>query len=146
MEEQLINNLSELGIVLGILAVTFFLAFLINRFFKRFRVNDIGISYDSDSDQAKEIIRSEVEAHPLLIDNRTPEQRQQGKPKVDVRLVMLRESSANLGAWAWTKDNADAFALGCDVLESTKKSFDREGIEIPFPHVLLSRKNLFNGI
>ncbi|MEO0628178.1 MAG: mechanosensitive ion channel family protein, partial [Bacteroidota bacterium] len=38
------------------------------------------------------------------------------------------------------KDQADAFAMGCDVVESIKKRFDREGVEIPFPHRTLVQK------
>ncbi|MEL6804288.1 MAG: mechanosensitive ion channel family protein, partial [Bacteroidota bacterium] len=50
------------------------------------------------------------------------------------------DSSVNLRAWAWAKDQADAFAMGCDVVESIKKRFDREGVEIPFPHRTLVQK------
>jgi small conductance mechanosensitive channel len=95
---------------------------------------DIGISYDSDIDLAKQIMREEALAHPFILDNRTPEQIAEGRDKVVIRIVMLGDSSVNLRAWAWAKDNADAFIMSCDLLESIKKRFDAEGIEIPFPH------------
>ncbi len=102
---------------------------------------DIGISYDSDIDKAKQIIGEEVLQHPLLLDNRSQEQIAAGDPVVRVRLIALGESSVNLRAWAWAKDSPDAFVLSCDVLESIKKRFDKEGIEIPFPHRTLVHKN-----
>lgn len=95
---------------------------------------DLGISYDSDIDLAKEIIRDEVMKHPLHIDPRTPEQIENGDPEVPVRVLFLGESSVNIRAWAWAKDSPDGFVLSCDLFESIKKRFDREGIEIPFPH------------
>lgn len=106
---------------------------------------DVGISYDSDIDKAKAIMREEVMAHPLLIDPRTPAQIEEGQEKVDVRVVALGESSINLRAWAWAKDAPDAFVMGCDLYESIKKRFDKEGIEIPFPYRTLVFKNQLNG-
>lgn len=102
---------------------------------------DLSISYDSDIDLAKKIIREECLNHPLLIDPRTELQIEQGEVLVPVRLLTLGESSINLRAWAWAKDNADAFVLGCDLFESIKKRFDQEGIEIPFPHRTLVYKD-----
>ena len=102
---------------------------------------EVGISYDSDIDLAKTIMRDIVIAHPLNIDPRTPEQIEEGAPLVPVRVISLGDSSVNLRAWAWANDQADAFALNCDVLEQIKKQFDASGIEIPFPHRTIYQKN-----
>lgn len=102
---------------------------------------DVGISYDSDIDLAKEIMRNEVTKHPLHIDPRSPEQIAGGEPEVSVRVMLLGDSSVNLRAWAWAKDPPDGFVLACDLFESIKKRFDAEGIEIPFPHRTLFFKN-----
>ncbi|MDF1699239.1 MAG: mechanosensitive ion channel family protein [Saprospiraceae bacterium] len=96
---------------------------------------DISISYDSDIDIAKNIMREEVLAHPLRLDPRTPEDIEAGVPEVIVRVLSLMDSSVNLRAWAWGKDSVDAFILSCDLLESIKKRFDNDPrVEIPFPH------------
>ena len=95
---------------------------------------EIGISYDSDIDLAKSIIADEIVQHPLHVDNRNPEQIANGEPIVPVRVVLLADSSVNLRAWAWAKDTPNSFILSCDVYESIKKRFDREGVTIPFPH------------
>ena len=95
---------------------------------------DISISYDSDLGIAKNILREEVEKHPLHVDPRTPEEITEGVPEVQVRVIGLGDFSVNLRAWAWAKDAPDGFVLACDLLESIKLRFDREGIEIPFPH------------
>lgn len=102
---------------------------------------DVGITYDSDIDLAKSIMADEVLNHPLQIDNRTQEQIDNGDPEVPVRLVALADSSINLRAWAWTNNSADAFLLNCDLLESIKKRFDREGVNIAFPHRVVIMKN-----
>ncbi|MFT5766023.1 MAG: small conductance mechanosensitive channel [Saprospiraceae bacterium] len=102
---------------------------------------DIGISYDSDIDLAKEIMRKEVMNHPLHVDPRSKEQLEKGDQEVPVRVVLLAESSVNLRAWAWAKDSPDGFVLSCDLYESIKKRFDKEGVEIPFPHRTLVYKD-----
>ncbi len=102
---------------------------------------EVGISYDSDIDRAKKIMEEEVLEHPLHIDPRNEEQLKNGEPEVPVRVLSLGESSVNLRAWAWAKDSPDAFVMSCDLYESIKKRFDREGIEIPFPHRTIVYKN-----
>lgn len=101
---------------------------------------DIGISYDSDIDLAKHIMRDEVGNHPLYFDIRSPEQLEENEEKVTVRVLGLGESSVNLRAWAWAANAADGFVMSCDLYESIKKRFDREGVEIPFPHRTLVYK------
>ena len=101
---------------------------------------DIGISYDSDIDLARKIMQEEVAAHPLFVDNRSQEQIENGDPLVQVRVVSMGDSSVNLRAWATAEDPPSAFILGCDLLESIKKRFDKEGVEIPFPYRTLVYK------
>lgn len=99
---------------------------------------NIGISYGSDIDKAKEIMSDEIENHPLNIDVRKPEDVEKGMPRVTVRVVGLGESSVNLRAWAWAADPPNGFVMECDVTETIKKRFDREGIVIPFPQRTVS--------
>lgn len=101
---------------------------------------EVSISYESDIDLAKQIMREEAMAHPLLIDNRSQEQIEAGEPQVMVRVLALQDSGILLRAWAWTEGQADSFVLGCDLYESIKKRFDREGIEIPYPHRTVVQK------
>lgn len=93
----------------------------------------IGIGYSSNIDQAFEIITDESIKHPLIIDNRTEEDIEAGKPMVVVRVVDLADSSVNIKAWIWTKNKTDGFNLTCDLKKSIKERFDQAGIEIPFP-------------
>lgn len=102
------------------------------------RLVDIGISYGSDVDLAKKIMAEEIEKHPLNIDNRTPENIEDGLPRVMVRMLELSDSSVIVRAWAWAADPPSAFTMYCEVIESIKKRFDAEGINIPFPQRTLS--------
>jgi small conductance mechanosensitive channel len=95
---------------------------------------EIGISYDSDIDLAKRIMREECEDHPLLLDARTELDKYNNVKKVIVRVIGLDDSAVTLRAWAWASNFGEAFEMKCDLYESIKKRFDREGIEIPFPH------------
>lgn len=95
---------------------------------------EIGISYDSDIDLAKGIMRDECEQHPYILDHRTELDLYNEKPKVVVRVIKLDDSAVTLRAWAWAQNFDQAFAMKCDLYESIKKRFDKEGVSIPFPH------------
>lgn len=99
-----------------------------------------GISYDSNVDLAMKIIREEAEAHPNFIDNRTQQDKDDGVPAVVIRLLEFGESSVNLRASVWSENPPEAFVLKCDINKTVKERFDREGIEIPFPHRTLVYK------
>jgi small conductance mechanosensitive channel len=94
----------------------------------------MSVSYDSDIDRVKKIIREEAEKHPLCIDNRSEEDKENEVPIVAVRTVALGDSSVDLRANIWTANASDAFTVQCDLNESIKKRFDTEGIEIPYPY------------
>ncbi len=102
---------------------------------------EIGISYDSNIEKAKALIKEEILNHPLHIDPRSPKQIEEGEELAPVKVIGLGDSSINLRGWAWAKDSADAFKMGCDLYEKIKNKFDNEGIEIPFPHRTLVHKN-----
>lgn len=104
---------------------------------------DVGISYDSDIDLARKIMQEEVMAHPFFKDYRTQEEIDDGVAIVPVRVLTLGDFSVNLRAWATTANPPDAFVLGTDLLESIKKRFDKEGVEIPFPYrTIVYKKDL----
>ena len=95
---------------------------------------EIGISYDSDIDNAMAIIKEEALKHPLFLDNRTEEEIADNVEPVRVRVIGFGDSSVDLRGHIWVKDPVDAYNLGCDLNKSIKERFDGEGIEIPFPY------------
>lgn len=95
---------------------------------------EFGVSYTSDIDLAKEIIREEASNHHLTVDNRSKEDIEKGTPKVVVRVINLGEYSITIRAYVWAKGNDDAFVIACDLNELVKKRFNKEGIEIPYPY------------
>lgn len=99
---------------------------------------EVGISYGSDIDKAKEIMADVIQNHPLNIDVRTPEDIEKGIPRVTIRVIELAESSVRLRGWAWAEDPQKGFEMQCEVTETIKKRFDEQGIEIPFPQITIS--------
>ncbi len=95
---------------------------------------ELGISYDSDVDLARKIIQEECEAHPANIDNRSEQDKIDGVDRVIVRVINWADSAVTLKVWVWASTGPKAFQMGCDLMESIKKRFQNEGIEIPFPH------------
>lgn len=98
------------------------------------------VSYDTNLDQAMDIIADEALNHPNCIDGRSEEDKAAGESPVVVRVVKHDESGISLKLWVWCDDAAKAFELKCDLLKSVKERFDEAGIEIPFPHRTIVQK------
>ncbi|OXA87653.1 mechanosensitive ion channel family protein [Flavobacterium hercynium] len=105
------------------------------------KVIEIGIGYESNIEEALAIMQEEIAKHPLFIDNRTAENKEQNTPLVVARVVALADSSVTLKAWAWAKNSTDGFVLYCDLLQSIKKRFDLANIDIPYPQRVVTLKN-----
>jgi small conductance mechanosensitive channel len=97
------------------------------------KIIQIGIGYSSNIERALEIMKEEVLKHPLRVDNRTEDEIERNVEPVIARVVNLGESSVDLKVWAWALNSGDGFVMYCDLLQSIKKRFDAENIEIPFP-------------
>ena len=95
---------------------------------------EVGVSYDTDLNDAIRVMREEVEQHPLLIDHRTEEEKKEQVPVVVIRVVCLGDSAITLRAWAWAATAVKASVMKYDLLKSIKERFDKEQIEIPYPY------------
>lgn len=103
---------------------------------------EFDISYESNADLAKQIISEEAKNHPLSIDNRTENEKHSDAPMILLRIIALGDFSVKIRAYVWCKNHHEAFILTCDLYESVKKRFDKEGIEIPYPHrTIVDKKN-----
>ena len=105
---------------------------------------EYGISYDSDIQKAKKIIRELAEEHPLSLDKRTVKQKNENAPIVEVRLMNFGDFAITIRALVWVKNAADARKMRWILNEAVKEKFDKEGIEIPFPYHNLVFKNQLN--
>jgi len=83
----------------------------------------IGISYNSDVDRAREIIYEVISNEPLAL----------VEPGPQVFLDSLGEYSQVLAVRFWAP-TPQWFTAKTKVLQKIKEAFDREGIEIPYPH------------
>ncbi|MCD6247073.1 MAG: mechanosensitive ion channel family protein [Candidatus Diapherotrites archaeon] len=95
---------------------------------------NIPISYDSDIDKAKKIMIEEVKKHPSFAELSGDAELLKKKETVKVRVVDIAESAIILRLYFWAKDKPTGFRMACDLRESIKKRFDKEGIEIPYPY------------
>ena len=82
----------------------------------------ISIGYDSDIDKARAIILELARRHANV------------QEVVGCPVVNLGGSSIDLSLRAWCADAALAKSVEFDLLESIKKRFDAEGIEIPYAY------------
>lgn len=95
---------------------------------------EVGVGYNENLDRCIDVMRNEIEKHPLLIDRRTQAEIESGVPKVIIRVITLGDSSITLRAYAWAGSNSHAFILKCDSFKAIKERFDKENIEIPYPY------------
>jgi small-conductance mechanosensitive channel len=95
---------------------------------------EFNISFESSIDQAMKIMQETTETHTLCIDNRTEEEKQKGEPKVVMRVIEITDFSVKIRAYAWARNPSEGFDLKCDLIKQVKERFDKENVEIPYPH------------
>jgi small-conductance mechanosensitive channel len=105
------------------------------------RFIEFGISYDSNVETAKRIIRQEATKHAAFIDNRTPLEKSNEEEVLVIRMVEHGDFSVTLRAYFWAKDPMSALIAHYDLLESVKREFENNGIEIPYPYRTIVQKN-----
>lgn len=97
---------------------------------------DYSISYESDIDKAISIIKDEMKK--LYRPSKKGINKDVEFPKI--RVASWNDSSISLRAWVWGKDNSDVYDNMYKLNYVIKKRFDEENIEIPYPHVVVTKK------
>lgn len=87
----------------------------------------IGVGYNEAIDQVMRVLREVADSHPAVLD----------EPDVVIVFNGFGESSLNfmIGAWAIKED---VMKVKNELPLRIKEAFDREGIEMPFPHRVLA--------
>lgn len=85
-----------------------------------------GIGYGSDLRKAKQILERLVNEEPRILKD----------PVVTIAVAALADSSVNIVVRPWVK-TADYWGVWFDFHEKVKLTFDAEGIEIPFPQMVM---------
>ena len=88
------------------------------------------VSYATDFERAKEIIRRVCDSDPLVCEI----------PQPNIRISSHSASSIDIVTQAWCK-NSDYWTVRFNLLEKVKKAFDENGIEIPFSQLDVHLKN-----
>ncbi|MEM6719134.1 MAG: mechanosensitive ion channel domain-containing protein [Bacteroidota bacterium] len=83
----------------------------------------IGVSYDADIKQTKEVLMKILTSHPKVLK----------EPAPTVNVAELADSSVNFATRPFCKPE-DYWDVYFDVLENAKIALDDAGIEIPYPH------------
>lgn len=82
------------------------------------------ISYSDDFEKAKELIRQVALANPLVLKDPAP----------NARITKHGDNSIDLFTTVWCKTE-DYWSVFFDMNEQVKKTFDENGISIPFPQL-----------
>jgi small conductance mechanosensitive channel len=81
-----------------------------------------GIGYDDDIDKAKKLIAGLVKADSRILSD----------PEPFIAVSELADSSVNIVTRVWV-NSTDYWGVFFDLTENVKKTFDKEGVSIPFP-------------
>ena len=90
----------------------------------------IGVSYDANIKQTKDVLMNVLTSNPKIIDTPAP----------TVNVLELADSSVNFAVRPWCKSE-DYWAVYFETTENIKEALDAAGIEIPYPHQVEIRKN-----
>ncbi|MCP4440154.1 MAG: mechanosensitive ion channel family protein [Aureispira sp.] len=97
---------------------------------------EVGVAYSSNLEHVITVLREVCESHPHCLDNRTEEEKAANKPIVDIQVINLGDSSINLRAWVWCDTYLTGFKMRNHLFKGIKERFEKENIEIPFPHLV----------
>jgi small conductance mechanosensitive channel len=81
-----------------------------------------GIGYKDDIDKAKGILQAIIDTNSLIMND----------PEPFIGVIELGDSSVNIVVRVWAK-TSDYWNIYFNLQEAVKKTFDKEGISIPFP-------------
>jgi small conductance mechanosensitive channel len=101
---------------------------------------ELNISFDSIIDTAVKIIQQEAVKHPFCLDNRNKEDLEKGDHQVIVRVIGFSDFATQLRAYIWARNPSEGFEMKCDLNKSIKERFDKEGVELPYPHRTIVNK------
>lgn len=84
----------------------------------------VGVSYDSDTDLALDIMLDAAKAHPRVLDD----------PQPAGYMTQFADSSINLALYFWIGDMThERMGPKSDIMREIFRRFNEEGITIPFP-------------
>lgn len=84
----------------------------------------IGVSYKSDLQKTKRVLRETLEKDPRILKD----------PDMTIGVLTLADSSINFVVRPWCK-TSDYWAVYFDSMQAIKEALDANGIEIPFPQM-----------
>ena len=90
----------------------------------------IGVSYDADIKQTKDVLMTALASNPQVLQD----------PEPTVNVSELADSSINFAVRPWSTVD-DYWDVYFGTLEKCKEALDAAGIEIPYPHQVEIRKN-----
>jgi small conductance mechanosensitive channel len=90
----------------------------------------IGVSYDADIKQTKDVLMNVLTSNPQVLQDPAP----------TVNVSELADSSVNFAVRPWSSV-ADYWDVYFGITEQCKEALDNAGIEIPYPHSVEIHKN-----
>ncbi len=83
---------------------------------------ETGVGYDDDLDLAIQTSMDVIKSHPNVLDD----------PEPQVKVKSMEDSSVNLTVRPWVRTE-DYWSTFFDLQKALKESYDRAGLEIPYP-------------
>ena len=94
------------------------------------RFIEFSIDHQTDIDSAKKIMSEEISQHLHFINPKNNPKQAADAPLAEIKVVRMTENAMVLRGTCWAGTPELAFDMYCDLLESIKKRFDKEGVKM----------------
>lgn len=95
---------------------------------------EVDVSYESDLDQAMEIVKEIVLQEPTVVDK----SKGNSNKEISVLLSSMNASGVTIKTTIWTRTVDESFKTASNIRKNIIKRFSNENIEIPYPHITLA--------
>ncbi len=99
----------------------------------------VGVAYDTDIALLKKVITDVVTKQHHYVDLRTDEQKHRKEPAVQIRLDDFLDSAIEVTIVCACKDPLTSKMDASHIREQLLSSFKENGIEIPYPHITVTK-------
>ena len=99
---------------------------------------DVSVSYDANIKLVKEVLTNIIVNHPLFVDSRTDEEKENNVKPVSIMVRNLGESGVDVRATVCSANIGDSFQLCSDLREEILVEFKKNNIEIPYKTITIN--------
>ena len=96
---------------------------------------EVSVAYEADLERAIQVVKEAVLAEPAVVDK----SKGNGEKEISVLLSAMNDSGCTIKTTIWTETVDESFRAASNIRLRIIRKFAKEQIEIPYPHVSITR-------